>query len=279
MEAIDLSNHLMWCPNKCGNRINKVLVCSGRTNALHKGLPFRSVRYIFTSSFLCFDTLWQCKQCKFFEMLTEEEAAAVGFVFPANDELNMRAGPLPSMQPQSFSGTTSTLQTIARPPKRQCSVQRCKRVWADECGLCKTCCGVCGQGCTSQKHLQAPPRTMRATSFTPMRPQAVLPPLQVTSAEPQPMNRPSPSSSSQISSGLDIAQRLFRDDMPDDWAKEWKEREEEARKRREAAELRKKNERAMAHQVVIQLWREVRGLPYSRFARLIFSHRMAMHLS
>jgi hypothetical protein len=48
--------------------------------------------------------------------------------------------------------------------------------------------------------------------------------------------------------------------MPDDWAKEWKGREEEARKRREAAELRKKNERAMAHQVVIQLWREVQWL-------------------
>jgi hypothetical protein len=45
--------------------------------------------------------------------------------------------------------------------------------------------------------------------------------------------------------------------MPHDWAQEWKDRENEVRKRREAAELRRRNELTIAHQVVIQLWREV----------------------
>jgi hypothetical protein len=51
--------------------------------------------------------------------------------------------------------------------------------------------------------------------------------------------------------------QLFCEDMLFDWAKEWKDREEEVRKRREAAELRRKNKLAMAYQVVIQLWCEV----------------------
>jgi hypothetical protein len=55
----------------------------------------------------------------------------------------------------------------------------------------------------------------------------------------------------------DIAPRSFREHMPRDWAREWKDRENAARERREAAELRKKNELAIAHQVIIQLWREV----------------------
>ena len=40
---VPLSDNLMYCPAGCGHRINKFLVCSGRTNIYHKGLPFRSV--------------------------------------------------------------------------------------------------------------------------------------------------------------------------------------------------------------------------------------------
>ena len=46
--------------------------------------------------------------------------------------------------------------------------------------------------------------------------------------------------------------------MPDEWATEWKAREKEAEERRTAAELRKRNELAIARQVIVQLWREVR---------------------
>ena len=45
--------------------------------------------------------------------------------------------------------------------------------------------------------------------------------------------------------------------MPHEWAMEWNTREKEASEKREAAELRKKNELAIARQVVIQLWRTV----------------------
>jgi hypothetical protein len=41
---VPLSDSLMFCPAGCGHRISKFLVCSGRTNIHHKGLPFRSVR-------------------------------------------------------------------------------------------------------------------------------------------------------------------------------------------------------------------------------------------
>jgi hypothetical protein len=37
-----LSDRLMDCP-RCGWRIPKILICSGRNNPLHEGLPFRSV--------------------------------------------------------------------------------------------------------------------------------------------------------------------------------------------------------------------------------------------
>jgi hypothetical protein len=45
--------------------------------------------------------------------------------------------------------------------------------------------------------------------------------------------------------------------MSDEWASEWNERQRKARESREAAEMRKKNELAIARQVVIQLWHQV----------------------
>jgi hypothetical protein len=196
-------------------------------------------------------------------MLTEEQAAAVGFFFPDSQPLKVdgihvnNASPdLPGHIPlQVISGPSRALPAIAPPQKRQCSAQGCKRVRAEECGLCKTCCGTHGQGCTSRKHLKGPPRTIRSVPFTPNRPPAILPPLQVTSAPIQLVPITSPSGS--VIRDSEMVPRSFREDMPSDWAKEWKDREEEVRKRREAAELRRKNELAMAHQVVIQLWREV----------------------
>jgi hypothetical protein len=44
MANLPLSDHYMPCPTEgCPKRIVKVLVCSGRDNPLHKGLPFRTV--------------------------------------------------------------------------------------------------------------------------------------------------------------------------------------------------------------------------------------------
>jgi hypothetical protein len=45
--------------------------------------------------------------------------------------------------------------------------------------------------------------------------------------------------------------------MPDEWAKEWNERQRKVEEKREIEELRRKNELAIARQVVIQLWRTV----------------------
>jgi hypothetical protein len=209
-------------------------------------------------------------------MLNEHQAAAVGFFFPPNNPANdpqhqppfvqahpvMIAGPphpfsysqaFPPSQP--FFGSAPTLQAITQPPKRRCSVRGCKRVPADECGLCKTCCGQRGNGCTNRKHLATPPQTIRATSFTPTRPPAVLPPLQLTPSAPS----TAAASSSSAVPALEPTPRLFRDEMPEKWVKEWNDRDREVRQRREAAELRRKNELAMARQVVVHLWRQVRA--------------------
>ena len=40
-----LSDRMMDCP-RCGWRIPKILICSGRNNPLHEGLPFRSVSFL-----------------------------------------------------------------------------------------------------------------------------------------------------------------------------------------------------------------------------------------
>jgi hypothetical protein len=42
--------------------------------------------------------------------------------------------------------------------------------------------------------------------------------------------------------------------MPDEWAKEWNERQRKVKEKQEMEELRRKNELAIACQVVIQLW-------------------------
>lgn len=64
-------------------------------------------------------------------------------------------------------------------------------------------------------------------------------------------------SASSVSPNQEMAPHLFRDNMSDEWAREWNEREREVTERREAAEMKKKNELAIARQVVIQLWRLV----------------------
>jgi hypothetical protein len=56
---------------------------------------------------------------------------------------------------------------------------------------------------------------------------------------------------------LEVTPRRFRTNMSDEWVKEWNEKEREATERREAAEMKKKNELAIARQVVIRLWRQV----------------------
>jgi hypothetical protein len=204
-------------------------------------------------------------------MLSEQQAAAVGFFFP-DDGAQQQQQPASYAPHQSWPsrpfpghryspGSTDSLTphtpslTVVRPPKRQCSIQGCKRVAAESCGLCKACCGNRGQGCTARSHRPAPPAKVHVNSFTPTRPSAVSPLLQLdptaaTSTEPTP-------SSMASTSVPEAVPRLFREDMSDVWAKEWNDREQEVRERREAAELRRKNEQAMARQVVIRVWREV----------------------
>lgn len=67
----------------------------------------------------------------------------------------------------------------------------------------------------------------------------------------------SPTSATELPSIPEAAQRFFREDMDPVWEKEWNEREDAVRKRREATELKRKNEQAIARQVVIQVWRQV----------------------
>lgn len=187
-------------------------------------------------------------------MLTEEQAAAVGFYFPAN-----HAKDLPVQQEPINFASGAAVHQMGHPrsstaSKLHCSVQRCKRVAADECGLCKSCCGNRGQGCTSRKHLTAPPHRVHATTFSPSRPLAISPSLNIVSTT---QGSPTAASASSISPNEETRPHLFRDNMSDEWAREWNEREREATERRVAAEMKKKNELAIARQVVIQLWRLV----------------------
>ena len=197
-------------------------------------------------------------------MLTEQQAAAVGFFFPADDAQQQLQGPAPhaivsgapSRQIEHSQGHATPPSSLKVPkvPKLQCSVQRCKRVAAEECRLCKTCCGSRGHGCTNRKHGTNPPQTIHATTFSPTRPYAIAPlPHIVLNAQGPPMI----ASGSTLTPDLEVTPRRFCTDMPSEWAKEWNEREQEVIKRQEAAELKKKNELAIARKVVIQLWRQV----------------------
>jgi hypothetical protein len=224
----------------------------------------------------------QCDTCGYYAMLDEKEATEGGFFFPAvepaprpqQEQLYANAlqalifGGPPNddafMNPSApFQPLPMQPQHTALPSKPKCSIPRCKRVAASECGLCKACCEGRGIGCGSSKHRSGPPRKKQATSFTPQRPAAISPPF------PTPPDASSvsmsqltlPVSSAPLPTTLSepsIAPRSFREDMSREWAAEWKAREKGAEERRAAAELRKRNELAIARQVVIQLWREVR---------------------
>jgi len=205
-------------------------------------------------------------------MLSEEQAAAVGFFFPANLThqhqllpINPSEHPLPfhpfsadRQQKESVSAqlhTSSSSPTAARITKRQCAVHGCTRMSAEACGLCKGCCGIRGQGCTTRSHRTGPPTKVQANSFVPARPSAAsLSPLSI----PTPATQTESTSFTTISSSVTKAvPHLFREDMNPVWEKEWNDREQAVRERREAAELKRKNEQAMARQVVIQVWRQV----------------------
>ena len=238
---------------------------------------FRFAVYVSCSclSFEPSNPYFQCKQCNFFEMLNDEQAAAVGFFFPANGALQqqlppmqsiglgpqaLQAFPLPRMDPrynpapsEHFSWSTPLPAAAVGSAKHHCSMSRCKRVAAEACGLCKSCCGDRGQGCTTRTHRTAPPSKVHVTSFTPARPPAVLPPLPSVSTLTQLTSTPATAPSSAVAAGP----RSFREDMSDEWLKEWNDRERKAKERREADELKRKNEQAMARQVVVRVWREV----------------------
>ena len=198
-------------------------------------------------------------------MLSEQQAAAVGFFFPANHA--QPQFPLAPTETSSYAGhqhssgstdspvspTSSSKVVLAS--KRRCSVRSCKRVAAENCGLCKACCGNRGQGCTARTHRAKPPTKVHIGPFTPTRPSAVSPQLQL---DPTAVTPTEPTLSTVTSTPVpEAAPRLFREDMSDLWAKEWNDREQEVRARREAAELKRKNEQAMARQVVIRVWRQV----------------------
>jgi len=195
-------------------------------------------------------------------MLNEHQAAAVGFTFPCSgfstrtlneqhEDRLMSASRTPAKYPDADPPPSPSfpLKLIAKP---RCSMRGCKRVPAPECGLCKACCQGRGHGCSGSKHRSGPPQRMEVHTFTPSRPSPTLPAFpMVTSISPC-----SPSGST-APSELPVTARFFREDMPDEWASEWNERQRKARESREAAEMRKKNELAIARQIVIQLWRQV----------------------
>jgi hypothetical protein len=170
-------------------------------------------------------------------MLTEQQAAVVGFYFPADPikDLPIRQEPI------GFASSTATHQ-MRQPQdpaasKRHCSVQRCKRVAVDECGLCKSCCGNCGLGCANRKHNTAPPHRVHATTFTLTCPSAVMPLLNMVSAM---HGLPTAASGSSVSPNQEMGLHFFRDEMSDEWAREWNEREREVTERREAAEMKRR---------------------------------------
>jgi hypothetical protein len=198
-------------------------------------------------------------------MLTETQAALVGFTFPNPEPSTLQIRHVP-MQPDSHDA--SLLWNLLAPgaaTKPRCALRGCNRVAASECGLCKSCCEGRGQGCSSSKHRSGPPRKKVTNTFTPSRPPPVSPSLPTTGSTSTAPSTDLPSSTpsgSALTSELPAAGHSFREEMPDEWAKEWNERQRKAKERREMEDLRRQNELAIARQVVIQLWRTV-GAFYS----------------
>ena len=119
-----------------------------------------------------------------------------------------------------------------------------------------------GQGCSSSKHRSSPPRRMVINTFTPSLPTAA------STSTTCSFNFHSSAPSESAFAAAELPGRSFREEMPDEWAKEWNERQRRAKEKREMEELRRQNELAIARQVVIRLWRSVCDLypfPYSHF--------------
>ena len=234
-------------------------------------------------------------------MLDEYEAAAAGFCFSAANE---RAGHV--LQEQIHTNAIEAL-LFATPPENRyngplaghtfpltsqafpstsraagaskpcCSIPGCKRKPAIECTLCKGCCERRGSGCSSTKHRSGPPRTKKVSSFVPDRPSAASPAFPATTnTSPAPSSALSPAGvpAEPLPTSPNtpmIGPRSFREDMPKEWGKEWNVRAKEVDERRAAAELRRRNEVAMARQVIIQLWRQVYLLKGFRLSSLLLT--------
>ena len=196
-------------------------------------------------------------------MLTEVQAAAVGFTFPDREPSVLGIQRVPMSFEDYNTSLPLHLLAPSAPTKPRCALRGCNRVAASECGLCKSCCEGRGQGCLSSKHRSGPPRKKMTNTFTPSRPPPVSPslPTMVTTSTASPFDFSSSTpSGSAFASELPVTGRSFREDMPDEWAKEWNEKQRKAKEKREMEELRKQNELAIARQVVIQLWRTVCAL-------------------
>jgi len=176
----------------------------------------------------------------------------------------------------------SSSGVAVKTPVPQCSVHRCKRKPALECGMCKGCCEGRGLGCSSHKHRNGPPQTKKVSSFTLQRPPAALPSLHVTVP-----TIPSSSATTTSASNIDppaVAPQmahLFRDKLPEQSLAEWRDREQAVEDLQVAASLRRQNELSMAKQVVIHLWDQVCIFPYSMSFYLLIvasSNRMEMTL-
>ena len=98
--------------------------------------------------------------------------------------------------------------------------------------MCKTCCEGRGQGCSSSKHRSGPPGKKVVNTFSPSRPPPVSLPFPTTA---YPSTTPMLDFTTDCPSGSVLASefhptaRSFPEDMPDEWAREWNEREAEAR--------------------------------------------------
>jgi hypothetical protein len=203
-------------------------------------------------------------------MLTERQAAEVGFTFPNPAPSTPQMQHVPMQSEGHGTHLPCHLSAPSAATKPRCALHRCNRVAAAECGLCKSCCEGRGQGCSSSKHRSGPPRHRVINTFTPSRPPAALPslPTASTSTASSFNFQSSTPSESAFAAELPATGRSFREEMPDGWAKEWNERQRKAREKREMEELRRQNELAIARQVVIQLWRSVCALypfPYGHF--------------
>jgi hypothetical protein len=177
---------------------------------------------------------FQCSKCPYFEMLTEEQAAAVGVAFPeqglAAQEHRLQYAHAIQPLPFGFPPIPQALFPVqplvpVKPvPKPRCSINRCNRVAASECGLCKPCCQGRGQGCRSTKHRSGPPTTKEPNTFTPSCPTAAAAFLPSASTKSPTLPSQPPPSSSQTSSTSEPgstpkllepqALRSFREDMP-----------------------------------------------------------------